>query len=649
MLTPDGLSADDTDKVMLLNMWAKTLEKENHNPNKSFIYAGMGKPTFRVNIYIVEMLVAYWQAILALIQKEMTKPGSVKESIAIDYGDGRGDIEPRAMMATAMSSWYASPITADNILFTTGGAGALRVIFETFNKLYADSSKYRVITPFPHYSLYADNDKHILHPIDVMQEPGYRLTATALDESILSAYELAKQDGCPPRAVLLCNPSNPLGTVITEEEWKDIAQVLRKYPHLKLVIDEAYAEMYWSAGNIPSVLKYAPELKDRVVLLRSATKALSSAGERFAMLMAFDPELMNALRNKNISTIGHAARSAQLAYAHAMAHFGDKEKKELKDFYYPKVQYVWQRAQAMGAAMPDPSYKIDSTFYVLCDFSDLLGDEIPTEAQRALGRTGRIKTSEELIYSLLFKESLMLAAGSFFGMPENNGVVRITCSGTEAELKDMMDRLEGCLLQARKRKSDLLVKEIRQQITILTSVDAAKGTIALKRLEKISVPNNSVLQLKAKNKVLVELLDDIKQTIKNHKTNPASVKAETRANAALALQSFIRTYTQSTVPASQAPAVPTTHPSISTTATKTPPAKQPVDLLQKEWEKFVDVTFSEGALKTQFLNLKEADKETIQPWIEHKRKFLEKMSPERTMVHDQEKVIDTPKARPKIS
>ena len=595
MLTPNGLSADDRDPVMRLQEWAKVLDKENQNSTKPMIYAGMGKPTFRVNLHIVEIIIAYWQALQALIQKELNAPGTVKESVAIDYGDGSSDLEPREIMAKAMTSWYESSITAENVLFTVGGAGALRIIFETFNKLNASTPKYRVITPFPHYSLYKDNDKHILHPVDVMKEPGYRLTAKALEESIFSAYELAKTDNCPPKAVLLCNPSNPLGTVITEGEWKDIASVLRKYPDLKIVIDEAYAEMYWPEGQIPSVLKYAPELKNRIVLLRSATKALSSAGERYAMLMTFDAELMNELRNKNISTIGHAPRSSQVAYAHAMAHFDDKEKQALKEFYYPKVQYVWQRAQEMGAAMPDPLYRIDSTFYVLCDLSELLGEEIPTAAQRALDKGGKITTSEELIYSLLFQESLMLAAGSYFGLPTSNGIVRITCSGNEQELKDMMDRIETSLLQARKRKNSSLRSEINYQLSVLDTISNEKKKVALMQFDKIIKTTDSPLELKKQNTDLVKLLDNIKEAIRIYKTAPSTqIEEDARARTALILQSFMS----------------------QTQPQKAPVITEEIDL-DIEWTSFVNGQCSPGPLKEYLLKLNDESKNTYLPWIEH--------------------------------
>jgi len=503
----------------------------------------------------------------------------------VDYGDGRGDLDPRTVMAEAMTKWYNSDVNSDNVLFTVGGAGALRIIFEAFNKRYADIPKYRVITPFPYYTLYADN-RHQLHPIDVMKEPGYKLTAKALEESIEEAILLAKQDNNVPKVVLLCNPSNPLGTVISENELRKIANVLLKYPDLHIVIDEAYAEMYWKGTKVPSLLEIAPKLKKQITILRSATKALSCAGERMAMLIAFDADLMNSFRNLSISSIGHAPRSAQLAYAYTMNHFGDEEKKALEDYYRPKVEYVFDRAAKMGASMPDPLYKIEGTFYVTCDFSDLMDGEIPVEAQFALERKGKIKTSEDLVYSLLFKERIMVAPGCYFGMPPKNGFIRITCSGTQDELQALMDRLEDCLLVARQHKAAQFITEIKYQVSSLTDSDFQKKQIFLDRFNHIIANNGTVLELKTQNKELTELLHRIKYT-------SAQANPEKREATALTIFSFLKS----------------AQPKLK--------QKRIEEELKKEWLRFVNETCAEGALKNHFLNLSEDDKKTYLPWIEH--------------------------------
>lgn len=450
MLTPNGQSAKKIEKVMLLAMWANALREEQGHQElntKKMILAGMGKPTYPINRQTIASYLSYWQKLddLSRLNSE-----EMEESSAIDYGDPRGDQEPRALMAERMSLWYEAEIKPEHVLFTVGGIGGLRVIFETLNTHYQELPHYRIITPFPHYSAYSNNHHHTLHPVDVMKEPGYKLTAKALEASINKAYLLAETDDALPKALLICNPSNPLGTIIDERELKKIAEVLRGYPDLYIIFDEAYTEM--SYREMPSFLKIAPDLKERVVIMRSATKALSAAGERMALLLVFEPILMNEMLNMNISYFIHAPRSAQIGYAQTMMHFNREEQKKLANFYKVRVAYVIQRLQAMGAAMPDPLYHVEATFYALGDFSDLFGLELPQDAARALQRTGRVSTDEELAYYLLFEDALMVAPLSYFGLSEKSGYLRITCSANEKELCELMDRLEQRLFKVRQIK-----------------------------------------------------------------------------------------------------------------------------------------------------------------------------------------------------
>lgn len=510
MFAPNGQFANKIEKVMLLSLWAHTLKEEMESQNlinqKKLIFAGFGKPTYPINEHTIASYQSYWKKIADLRQKWHENPEGMQESTAVDYGDPRGDSYPRALMAEIMSAWYQEEIKSEHVLFTVGGIGALRVIFETFNTHYDDIPNYRVITPFPHYSAYSNNPSHCLHPIDVMKEPGYKLTANALESSIKEAYSLAETDHGLPKALLICNPSNPLGNIIDEAELIKIAEVLRGYPDLYIIFDEAYAEMSF-VKIPPSFLKIAPDLKNRLIIMRSATKALSAAGERMAVLLVFDPTLMNEMLNKNISYFIHAPRSAQLAYAETMANFDEIERMKLVVFYKNKVDYVINRLSLMGASMPDPLYAVEATFYALTDLSDLFGLELPDEMQRVFKKTlsGKVTTDEELAYYLLFKDSIMVAPLSYFGLSHTNGFMRITCSGNEQELKELMDRLEQRLLKARQDKKTVLLELVNQKLGELKKVDIHMYELISKKILHVINAEENSLALKSNNHVLEKL------------------------------------------------------------------------------------------------------------------------------------------------
>lgn len=519
MFLPNGHPANKIEKVMLLSMWTRYLkeeaEKHRIKINKPIISAGMGKPTYPINEHTVKSYLAYWTKIDETTARWRKEPDKLHESSAVDYGDPRGDKLPRELMSQVMTSWYDTLVLPENILFTVGRIGGLHIIFETFNTHFADTPNYRVITPFPFYSAYANNPNHQLYPIEVMKEDGYKLTAKALEASIKEAFELAEEDLGVPRVVLICNPSNPLGNVITQSEMLNIAKVLRNYPDLFVVIDEAYVEM--SYVDCPSLLSIAPDLKERLILLRSATKSLSASGERMAIVIVFNEDLLNEMINKSIAYFIHAPRSAQLSYAETMLQYDKEQQRQMIDFYQKKVAYVSKRLSDMGASMPDPEYKVEATFYVLGDFGDLFGLEMPKSLECVFPQVDLIKTDEDLAYYLLFEEGVMIAPMSYFGLAENSGYVRITCSAHQTELTDLMDRLESRLFEARKLKNQSLLSAINADMEQLKNFDHDLYISFEKKIANyVEGTAFSCKNLKEKNQSLLKLHEIIKNILELH-------------------------------------------------------------------------------------------------------------------------------------
>ncbi|KTD13394.1 pyridoxal phosphate-dependent aminotransferase [Legionella jamestowniensis] len=590
MFTPEGQLADKIDKIMLLALWVKALRKERAQIKDSLqklqtiITVGMGQPTYPISVHTIDFFLAYWKHLEELVKGALNNLDEMKEAAAIDYGHPQGDEEARVLMADAMTAWYKKNIKPEHILFTTGGAGGLRVVFEALHERYKDIPLHRVITPFPHYGLYGDYQKHRLHPIDVMKEPGFRLTAEALEKSIIEAYELAKIDGGTPKAVLICNPSNPLGTVISEAEFQKIADVLRKYPDLHLIFDEAYTEMTYV--DVPSFLQIAPDLQRRTVIMRSATKGLSMAGERMAMLLAFDPKLMNELLAININISGHAPRSLQMAYAHTMSNITENEKKDLKNFYKEKVDYVTNRLKKMGAEISDPDYNVEGTFYVLADFSDMFGLEIPEEAIRALGKRGQITTDEELTYYLLFQDSIMIAPLSYYGVSEKAGLMRITCSKNLKELEELMDRLESRLLEARQVRKTELLTSIDQQLQRIN--DPAIYAEINSKLNQVINKTGDCLNYKSQLQELNSIHNLVKTLLSE--SSESNIFPEEREKERLLSPRFFSNGEVSCI------------------------KKQ----VEKEWEEFLDKTFGkEGTVRKMMAGLSEDERLEIVPWREY--------------------------------
>jgi aspartate aminotransferase/aminotransferase len=219
----------------------------------------------------------------------------------------------------------------------------------------------------------------------------------------------------------------------------------------------------------------------------------------------FEQTLMNEMLNKNISYFIHAPRSAQTAYAQTMKKLQESDLKNLTSFYKKKVDYVLERLKKMGAAMPDPLYQVEATFYALGNFKDLFGLKQPAEIRRALQTTDCVSTDEELAYYLLFNDSLMVAPLSYFGLAKDSGYIRITCSGNEEELIEIMDRLEHRLFEARQVKKIMLLDEVTQKMPELKKVDSHMYDVVSQKIDVLNTQEDSCLTLKTKNHVLATL------------------------------------------------------------------------------------------------------------------------------------------------
>jgi len=450
----------------------------------------------------------------------------------IDYGHPQGVLEHRARMARALNKWYCNNVIAreeleenekeeqkngfkgiaaqffkklgkklkrnlanveldestnqpktnpsneihkplfspDDILFTVGGAAAINATFQALEKL---SPGGKVITPSPHYSLYAHNDSNVeLITIDVMEEPGYRLTKHALKRGV----EAAKQKGEKISAFLFCDPNNPLGTIIGKVEWEKIARYLEKYieenPDTYIILDEAYAAMVFDFVDHDhvSLIEVAPKkLLSKCALFRSGTKDKSAAGERWGVMVTKDKRLMAAVLEQTVEAYGHAPISAQHGFSIATEKFSNDDKHELEDYYKHQVRTATRRLAEMKASMPKADYVVRGAFYILADLSDLKGLPLSKEASAILGKTGDITTDEDIVYSLMTrrkpKKALMIAPLSYYGTDPKRCYVRITCSGGDEEIHKICDILARELVEARQEKKN----ELKRKLILLSN------------------------------------------------------------------------------------------------------------------------------------------------------------------------------------
>ncbi len=447
MLKPNGFKAQNIDSTMLLYQWALQLRKEK---GPEMLFAGIGKPTYPLNEDVALAAMTYWQEKyirISQLKRKVLDRGLdclsdlfAEGKASIDYGLPGGTEEATAILSQVFTQWYEVPIQPKEIVFTVGASAALRIIF---NVLHQKKPGRKIVTPSPCYAFYSNPaHRNRFHWINLLEEPNYRLTASFLEQQLITI------DPQTISAFLFCDPNNPMGYMVGEGEWKKIARILQRTPKdIPIILDEAYAELSFTSHI--SLLKAAPELRERIILVRSGTKGFSASGERLAALVCFNDELRDGLLDESLFTYAHVPKSLQIAYAQGMLEFTEEKRLSLANFYRTQVELVQKRLKKLGIHLNNPQYKVEGAFYVIANLESLLGTPLPPAAARILEKEGNIETDEDLCYALLTEYRIMLCPLSYCGVNPNLGWVRITCSEGSSRLNELIDRLEDCLCQSK--------------------------------------------------------------------------------------------------------------------------------------------------------------------------------------------------------
>jgi aspartate aminotransferase len=199
----------------------------------------------------------------------------------LSYGPAQGFLDLRQAIADYFNSYRIS-LDAENVIITIGGSEAIHFSFS----VVADPGD-EIIIPEPfytNYNGYASFANVRIVPLTLYVKDGFRLPP----EEEIEARITAKT-----KAILLCSPNNPTGTVYTPEELERVISVVKKN-NLFLIGDEVYKEFVYDGGTHKSILEYE-EVKDRVIVVDSTSKRFSSCGARVGAVLTRNEELHQSL------------------------------------------------------------------------------------------------------------------------------------------------------------------------------------------------------------------------------------------------------------------------------------------------------------------------------------------------------------------
>jgi len=184
----------------------------------------------------------------------------------------------------------------------TIGGGAKQVIFTAF--MASLDAGDEVIVPAPYWVSYPDmvlanEGTPVVVPCG--EDVGFKLTPEALAGAITDRTKW----------VILNAPSNPTGAVYSPAELRALADVLAGFPHVYVLTDEIYDQIYFGGGKLTSLVEVAPELRDRILAVNGVSKAYAMTGWRLGY--AAGPAPVIAAINKLQSQISSCPSSVSQA------------------------------------------------------------------------------------------------------------------------------------------------------------------------------------------------------------------------------------------------------------------------------------------------------------------------------------------------
>lgn len=199
----------------------------------------------------------------------------------LEYSPSQGYQSYREKMVGYYAK-YNINLTPDDIIVTCGGSEAVQFAF-----MACLNPGDEVIIPEPAYANYmgfACETGAKVRTITTHIEDGFALPAVEEFEKIINERT---------RAIMICNPNNPTGTLYTREELEQLRDLVKKYD-LYLFADEVYREYVY--GDAPYVSAMHLEgIEDNVIMIDSVSKRYSECGIRIGALITRNPEVRAAV------------------------------------------------------------------------------------------------------------------------------------------------------------------------------------------------------------------------------------------------------------------------------------------------------------------------------------------------------------------
>lgn len=247
-------------------------------------------------------------------------------------------------------------------------------------------------------------------------EQDFKITPAQLEAAITPAT----------RAIILCSPSNPTGSVYTQEELEGLAEVLRRHERVVVISDEIYEHINYIGAH--ASIASCEGMKERTVIINGVSKAYAMTGWRIGFLAGPDWIVKACNKLQGQYTSGPCSVS-QVAATEAFAGPQDCVEEMRQAFERRKNLIVELTKQIPGLEVNNPT----GAFYLFPKCSSYFGKTDGTHV---------INNSMDLAMYLLEVGHVATVGGDAFGSPE---CFRMSYATSDENIVEAIRRIKEAL------------------------------------------------------------------------------------------------------------------------------------------------------------------------------------------------------------
>ncbi|MDD6853315.1 MAG: pyridoxal phosphate-dependent aminotransferase [Prevotella sp.] len=297
------------------------------------------------------------------------------------------------------------------------GTGGKQGVCNTFMALVNPGDE--VIIPAPYWVSYPQMAKLAGGTPVVIRagiDQNFKITPEQLEKAITPKTKI----------LVICSPSNPTGSVYTQEELNALAEVILKHDDIYVLSDEIYEHINY-VGFKASIAK-APGMRERTIICNGVSKAYAMTGWRLGWVAATEAIVkgINKLQGQYTSGTSDVSQRAALA-----AYSGDQQCVE--DM---RKGFERRRDLIVSLAKEIPGFEVnvpDGAFYLFPRINSYFGK---TDGKRT------INNSTDFAMYLLEVGHVATVGGDAFGEPDG---FRMSYATSDDNIREALRRIKEAL------------------------------------------------------------------------------------------------------------------------------------------------------------------------------------------------------------